>query len=278
MADTEDLTWVLLVPVDADELKRRSDEYWRKEYRGREDLVKQWEVRQGTGEYAMLVDRNPGSEGKDDIPLARTFSRRVDKPVYLLYMNADFLDYGGAVQVFKKGRQSMDPAEDPYSLAERLGCPLPTSSSSPASQAEEPMQDVELEDPRSACYCEGLTRAATTRALRKVQYLPDPAMHVEAVENGTVIWSDNRGKPFYAWDASELEPEHTFYALLAWPETGAFQCYVLEEGSEKGLFALPEPSEYERETFRMLNEVKGETEPTKIAAALHVPSRLLGLQ
>ena len=112
-------TWVLLVPATLEWLRPRARRLWDARYEPVKDEVPDWELRAGTGSYAALIDREPGSEGTDD-PVARELSAQLEQPVFLLRLRED----AEVVRVFEHGQRVRDEAISPAEAAERVGITL----------------------------------------------------------------------------------------------------------------------------------------------------------
>jgi hypothetical protein len=96
---------------------------------------------------------------------------------------------------------------------------------------------------------------------------------VEAGPRGALGWSEAGSASLFFWDLAEALPGRVFL-LVTGPEPGRFFCRVAEGEAEVGTYETPWPEHAES---TRLEDVDGETEPARIAAALGVPPELLHL-
>lgn len=251
------MVWALLMPIDAEHLADYARVVWEREYGGLEQIVPPWEVIQGKAAYSALIDRDPGSEGTDE-RLAEEFTRERPGTLYLLRFREDL----EVVWAYEQGRFVQAVPENPYALAERLQCPLRTT----------PVEDS-VQVTRSVCVVEGATASAVAHALGFATP-PQGPLHVDQTKNGVLVYSERGGAAIFLHELSEALPDATVYRVVTGPEPDRFGVLVVKGETDIGIFELPELEEL---TAPRLDSIKGETEPAKIAAALGIPLKLLGL-
>lgn len=266
----EDLTWALLAPVGVARLAALADEYRREEGGGGDDEDElddegeAWEFVGGTGNHSAILDREPGSEYTDEVPLAERLSRRVKGPVYVLYLHKHF-DGADAVAVYERGRQTGTRGA-PYALARSLGLALPGDPEAVGTPSSV----------RGLMVAEGVSAADAARALG---FDPPPTgpLHIVDGAVGALLYDDQRGSaPAFMWELSTAFPEQDMYTIITYPDEGRFRVWVMRGGAEAGTYDFPEP--HGAEDGPLLDSVKGETTPRKIADALGVPTGLINLE
>src|SRR5262245_45477794 len=126
MSDQQ-LTWVLLVPAQADRLQRRVSALWEERFGRKGKRPARWEVLDCPGKYSAVLDRNPGSERSYDIPLIKKLAPEISGPMYLMYMDEAYGD-ADVIEEYEGGRKRRSLPDEPYEFARRLGCSLPGKS------------------------------------------------------------------------------------------------------------------------------------------------------
>src|SRR6266516_3159630 len=236
------IIWAVLAPVSPIQLASHASEIWRSLNGDLDGSDFPWEVITGTGVYSALVDREPGSEGQDEV-VAQRLSRELDEPVYLLRMREDL----EIVWALEDGHITQELPYMPHEFAAKLGCALPGESApSPPKQS------------RSVCVVEGANTHEVAQALGLNIPLSGP-MHIEPAHRGTLVYSGSGNVTTFMYDLSEVFPG-PIYSLVTGPDPGRFACFVVQNGENIGEFEKPELKEY---IAPRLNSILGETEPAK---------------
>ena len=270
----EDVTWALLAPVSRERLVALAEAYRREEGGADEDEDDEeygdedddgWEVSGGTGDYSAILEREPGSEYTDEVPLAERISRGVKRPVYVLYLHKHFAGTD-AVAVYERGRQT-GTGRAPYALARSLGVTLPGDPEAGGGGETTPVRGVMV--------AEGISAADAARALG-LKTQPAGPLHIVDGAAGALLYDDKRGSaPAFMWELSTAFPGHDVYTLITYPDEGRFRAWVMRDGKDAGTFDFPKP--VVPADGPVLDSVKGETTPRGIAAALGLPAGLLNL-
>lgn len=244
--------WMVLAPFPAAELARFAAEEWARRFPYAVDPPP-WDAVAGSGEYAALVSRQPGAEGKDR-PFAVRASRRAgDRAVYSLWLDAERAE----IFEWRGGGETRTLPGDPSDFAERLGVPV---------EREAPARQYRLAVVEGASA--GEVRAALGEAAGEAWLRVDPG------PAGVLVTSTDGAIGTQAWDVAEALPRATVYLVQRWPDRDAFEVRILRGTEEVGVFALrgdagdAEPS---------VDEVRGARTPAAIAAALGIPPARLGL-
>lgn len=127
---------------------------------------------------------------------------------------------------------------------------------------------------RSVCVAAGASPEEVARALGLDAPPAGGPLHVEPGPRGALAWSEAGSASIFLWDLAEALPG-LIYLLVAGPDPGRFFCRVAQGETEVGTFEAPWP---ENARTTRLDDVEGETEPARIAAALGVPPELLRLK
>ena len=247
------IIWAVLAPAPPDDLARRAALAWWEKYGDEEEAVPPWEVVPGEGDYSAVVGR-AGSEG-DDEELAEEFSREYAATVYLLRLR----DEGEAIWAYEGGELARVVSDDPYWFAASLRCPLPGAPAGPPASTAV-----------SLCVVEGATADEVVRALGEYA----DRCQVRATPAGVLVHSETISAGFLVFDLATALPHAAVYGLTSDPSSGRFGVLVLKGGRVVGNFETP----HIKTSYPELSDVKSETSPSKIAAALGVPPELLRLK
>lgn len=243
------LAWAVLAPAPPDYLGERLA---RVEGFG-EARDKGPEVVRGEGAYSAVVGRD---EEGDDESLAETLSGELGGTVYLLRLR----DEREAIWAYESGELAREIRDDPFRLAASLGCRLPGSPEGPP-----------VSEAVTLCVVEGATPAQVARALG--EYADRCEVRATAARR-VLVTSEKISVGILAYDLAAALPRAKVYRLINDPAAGRFGVLVLEGEQVAGNFESPAVKTGHRE----LSELKGETTPSGIAAALGVPPELLKLK
>jgi hypothetical protein len=264
----DQITWALLAPVPQSRLASLADEYWRDKVGESEEFAEGREVIHGKGDYSAIIDRNPGSEYTNEVPLAKRISREVKQPVYVLYLNDDYADTD-AVAVYENGRQTKT-RRAPYAVARELGVNLPGDAMAESGMGA---SRAALRPVQGLVVAEGVTAEDVARALG-MSAPPRGPVHIKDVAAGSIMYNEEVGSaPPVMRRLSKAFPDKHIYTLIADPSSGRFVAREMLGGSEVGTFESPAPPD--SSSSPLLESVKGETNPRDIAARLGVPPGLL---
>ncbi len=248
----EPICWMVLAPLSADGFTGMAAAEW-KRLRPHAIHPPPWDAVAGNGEYAALVCRLPGAEGKDR-PFAARASRVVkDRPVYSLWLDPARAE----IVEWRNGREMHSLPGDPLDLAERLGIPV---------ERKEPTQDCRV------AVVEGASAAEVRAALGDVA--DEEWLRIEPGSAGVLIAADDGPIGTQGWDVAEALPNATVYLVQRWPGRNAFEVRVLRGDDVLGVLAIP-PDESDGQP--LMQDVKGARTPAAIAAALGIPLALLQL-
>lgn len=248
-----EVVWAVLAPLPHAQLSERAARAWQKRYGEMEGAEPSWEVLPGRAGYSAVIDRTRGSEG-DDESLAQELSRESDGTFYLLRLR----DEGEAVWAYERGELTRDMAREPYSFAESMGCALPEPYAGPPES-----KAVTL------CVVEGATAEEVARALGANA----ARCRINTTQAGVLVYSQEISVSFFAFDIAEAQPAATVYSITSNPSPARFGVQVFKGEQVVGNYEYP----YIKTSYPVLTDIKGETSPERIAAALGVPSALLGL-
>jgi hypothetical protein len=243
--------WAVLAPGEPAWLERRAREIILLE----EDEASPFEVIRGSGRYHAIVGLEP--EVGPEWPIAEDLSLECDEPVYSIERAND----PWLVMMFRNGEGEIQE-EDPESLAESLGCPLPGSEESSTPGGRKPL--------RSAALIEGVQAQEAHRVLEEDagEPLAPGRYRLEDTPRGLLVASDTGDIGYADITLSERFPHATIYGVAASPSLDTFFVTVMRGGEGIEEFAKP------REEFPLLpvvSEIKGERSPERILAALGIP-------
>jgi hypothetical protein len=251
-------TWAVIVPASAPWLRRRSKEL-RMRLLGMDaddlaDLEQEypWRVVNGTGTHAAVWDFTP--EGDWDGELAAALSAEVKGTVFVANLHESAR---GAV-AFDGGSCVGPMSESPEELAERLGCAFPEAAGPTA-------------DTRRVCVVEGASPADVDAAL-VLSARERRLVRIESHPLGTIVYrtdGDDVAGVAYAICGNDLS-RATAYGIEVGDGAASLVVRVFEDGEMVGFFASDASMGLPPRKVPRVYEIKGESDPRKILAALHV--------
>jgi hypothetical protein len=248
--------WAVLAPGGPSWMKKRAFAALGLEEGEEDEEGSPFEISLGSGHYHALVGTNAVDIGAE-MQIAEALSLECDEPVYSIERATDI----GAVTAWRKG--ALEVLEvGPEALAKSLGCPLPGSEESSDRAARKPLRHVAL--------VEGVRAHEAPRVLEEAG---DPFSlehyRFEDTPRGLRISSGTGDIGFADITLSERLPHATAYGVIASPSLDMFFVNVLRGGECIGQFAQP-PRE---DSFMpAVSEIKGESSPERILAALGIPA------
>jgi hypothetical protein len=246
------ICWMVLAPIPAGELARFAVAEWARRFPHAVDPPP-WSAVAGNGEYAALVCRQAGAEGKDR-PFAEHASRIAgDRAVYSLWLDPERAE----IFEWRNGGETRTLPHDPSDFAGRLGV---------AVEREAPAQDYRVAVVEGASVGEVRAALGSDADEEWLRIDPGPA--------GVLITSTDGAIGTQAWDVAEALPDATVYLVQRWPDREEFEVRVLRGTEDVGVFAIPRAA---GDTQPAVDEIRGARTPAAIAAALGIPLALLGL-
>ena len=264
----EKVVWALLAPLPAKQLRSRTNKFWQ-EYLGDDaEFGERPDVRAGSGDYSMVLDRNPGSEQTHEIPLAEALSHDLPRPVYVLYVSKYFTG-SDTVEVYENGQRTGTLSTGPYAFARSLGCTLPDDSVAVAESS--------VPQTRGVILVQGVKANDVARALG-FDAPPQGPLWIEDGPTGALVYNKVFGHaPPVTSDLSRAFPEKDVYKLMTGPTKERFLARLTRGGNDVGQLDIPAPVKF-GEPLPKLDSIKGETTARGIATALGVPLALLNLE
>lgn len=248
--------WAVLTPGEPASLERRVRAALMLEQDEEHGEEPSFEVIPGSGRYHAIVGTDPSDVGAE-FQISKDLSLEVDEPVYSIDRGND----PWAVTSWRNGTLEVMEV-DPESLAESLGCPLPSREESSDSPAKKPLRKVAL--------VEGIRAQEAPRVLREADDPFPPAYYrFEDTPHGLRISSETGDVGFADITLSERLPQVLAYGVIASPNLDMFFVSVLRGGECIGLFALPPRDD---SFVPAVSEIKGERSPERILAALGIPA------
>jgi hypothetical protein len=216
-----------------------------------------FEVIPGLGRYHAIVGTDPLDVGAE-LRIAKELSLELDEPVYSLERAKE----PWAVTSWRNGALEVEEV-DPEALAKSLGCPLPGGTKTSGRAARKPLRTVAL--------IEGVRAEEAQRALEENHQEPlrPGRFHLADTPRGTLLAGGTGGMNFADITVSERLPHVTVYGVTASPGLDMFSVTVMRAGEGIGRFTRPlRPDPCVPE----VSEIKGESSPERILAALGIPA------
>lgn len=215
-----------------------------------------FKIAPGGSHYHLLFSRDETSVG-DEMLIAKQLSRECTEPVYAILEGPE----SALVDLYRNGASETLEVE-PQELAESLGCPFP--------EEEEP-PDQEARPLRTAALVEGVYSQEALRVLEEEvgHPLPPGRFRLQDTPRGLLMTGGTGGLGFADTTLSVRFPHATVYGVTASPSLDVFIVIVIQGGDGIGQFAQP-PREIP--FFPSINEIKGESTPERILAALGIPA------
>jgi hypothetical protein len=211
----------------------------------------------GAGRYHAIVGTDPSDIGAE-MQLAEALSLECDEPVYSIERAND----PWTVMSWRNGTLDIEEV-DPEALAESLGCPLPGSEKSSDRTERKPLRKVAVVEGVRAKEARLMLEEDASESLHLGRY------RLEDTPRGLRISSETGNVGYADITLSERLPHTTAYAVIASPRLDMFFVHVLRGGECIGRFTLP-PDE---DSFvSALTDIKGESSPERILAALGIPA------
>lgn len=216
-----------------------------------------FEIIQGSGPYHAIVGFNLIDIGVET-QLAEEISLECDEPVYSIEQASD----AWTILSFRKGVEEIEEVS-PEALAKSLGCPLPGGDTTSEGPARTPLRTVAL--------IEGVSTEEARRALEEDYGEPLPAghYHFKDTPQGFVLSGGTGGMNFAHITLSERFPHATVYGVTASPALDEFSTTVIKGGEGIEEFSHP-PQAFP--SFPVASNIKGESSPERILAALGIPA------
>jgi hypothetical protein len=248
--------WAVLTPGEPNRLESRARAIVMTEADEEDGKEQTFEVIPGTGRYHAIVGMDPSDVGAE-MQLAEALSLQCDESVYSIERANDpwtVMSWrSGALEVLE---------EEPEALARSLGCSLPESERSSELLAT-PLRKVALVEGVRAQEARRVLEEAASEAMASGRY------HLEETPLGLLLAGKSGGLGFAYIAVSERLPHATVYGVTASPGLDTFFVNVLRGGECIGQFAQPP---YEFPPLPVVSEIKGESSPARILAALGIPA------
>ena len=248
--------WAVLAPGEPARLESRALAIAMPDWDEEDGEELPFELISGSGRYHAIVGTDPIDIGAE-MQIAEALSLECDEPVYSIERAND----PWTVMSWRKGALDVEEV-DPEALAESLGCPLPGSEESSDSPPRKPLRKVAL--------VEGVREHEANRVLEEDdgEPLAPGCYRLEDTPKGLLIASGTRDIGYADLTVSEHFPRARVYGVIASPSLDTFYVSVLRGGECIGQFAQP-PDEFP--PFPVVSEIKGESSPERILAALGIP-------
>jgi hypothetical protein len=216
-----------------------------------------FEIIRGNGRYHAIASTDPDDLGAE-MRIAQELSLELDEPVY----SVERAKEPWAVTSWRNGASEVVEA-DPEALAKSLGCPLPGSTKASSRAARKPLRTVAL--------IEGVRAEEARRALEEDygEPLREGRLHLTDTPRGTLLADRTGGMSFADIALSERLPQVTVYGVTASPRLDVFSVTVLRAGDGMERFTRPLRPD---PCVPDVSEIKGETTPERILAALGIPA------
>jgi hypothetical protein len=249
--------WAVLAPGEPARLESRALAIAMPDWDEEDGEELPFEFIPGSGRYHAIVGTDPIDIGAE-MQIAEALSLECDEPVYSIERANDpwtVMSWrNGALEVLE---------EDPESLAESLGCPLPGREESSERAARKPLRTVAL--------IEGVQAEEAHRVLEDDagEPLPSGRYRLKDTPRGLLLSSGTGGIGYADLTVSEKCPHARVYGVVASPSLDTFFVNVLQGGECIGQFAHP-PDDFPH--FPVFYDIKGERAPERILAALGIPA------
>ena len=249
--------WAVLAPVAPALLDTRARAALMFEEDEEDGKEPSFELIRGNGRYHAIASTDPDDLGAE-MQIAEALSLECDEPVYSIERAKE----PWAVTSWRNGASEVLEDEDPDELAESLGCPLPGHEESSDSPARKPLRTVSL--------IEGVRAEEARRVLEENYDAPfSPGRyHLQSTPRGLLLVC-GKGMNFADIILSERLPHATVYAVTASPGLDIFSVTRIQGGEGIEEFAHP-PDEFP--DLPVVSEIKSETKPERILAALGIPA------
>jgi len=249
--------WAVLAPVAPALLESRARAALIFEEDEEDGKEPSFEIIRGNGRYHAIASTDSDDLGAE-MRIAEALSLECDEPVYSIERAKD----PWAVTSWRNGGFEVLEDEDPDQLAKSLGCPLPGRKKSSDSPARKPLRTVAL--------IEGVRAEEAHRVLEENDDAPfSPGRyHLQTTPRGLLLVCE-KGMNFADIILSERLPHATVYAVTASPDLNIFSVTRIQGGEGIEEFAHP-PDKFPN--LPVAGEIKGETKPERILAALGIPA------
>ncbi|KFA88398.1 hypothetical protein [Archangium violaceum] len=249
--------WAVLAPGEPAQLESRALAIAMPDWEEEDGDEPPFEVIPGSGRYHAIVGVDPIDIGAE-MQIAKALSLECDEPVYSIERAND----PWTVMSWRSGAPDVLEVS-PDGLAKSLGSPLPGGGKPLNHAAATPLRHVAL--------VEGVRAYEAHRALEDDygRPLPPGRYHLEDTPRGLRVSSGTGDIGFADVNLSERLPNATVYGVMASPGLDVFVVNRLEGGECIGQFAQP-PRE---DSFMpVVSDIKGESSPERILAALGIPA------
>jgi len=249
--------WAVLAPVAPALLESRARAALMFEEDEEDGKEPSFEIIRGNGRYHAIASTDPDDLGAE-MRIAQELSLELDEPVY----SVERAKEPWAVTSWRNGASEVVEA-DPEALAKSLGCPLPGSTKASSRAARKPLRTVAL--------IEGVRAEEARRALEEDygEPLREGRLHLTDTPRGTLLADRTGGMSFADIALSERLPQVTVYGVTASPRLDVFSVTVLRAGDGMERFTRPLRPD---PCVPDVSEIKGETTPERILAALGIPA------
>jgi hypothetical protein len=257
--------WVVLIPGDADDVRRRVRLYYEQQ-----GLEPTYTFRRGTDRYHGVFGLEIITVGQE-LQLGEELSADSDEPIYATDLTGDPTE-GYSPMAFRRGKLDVEEG-DPDELAQELGCPIPD------------LGEWWLPVAFSATRIEGLSVDELEEELEEQWGWP-PGFGVRECAGGVLVYG-RPGPPDperailatstlpERWRAtvaasklSERLPDLRLYHVVASAGMSDFVVTIEQGGEEIGHYHLPPRTD---PSLKPVADVLGETDPSRILAALDIP-------
>jgi hypothetical protein len=217
-----------------------------------------FKIAPGGSHYHLLFSLDPTSVGVEEL-IAEQLSRECTEPVYSILEGPE----SAFVLSYRNGVEETLEVE-PQELAQSLGCPFPEDEEPPVQAAERPL--------RKAALVEGVHSQEALRVLEEEAGHPltPGRFRIEDTPRGLLMTGGTGGLGFAHITLSERFPLATVYGVTASPSLDIFIARVWR--GEETLAEFAHPPEYRNRFERPVAEIKGESTPERILAALGIPA------
>ena len=248
--------WAVLAPGEPERLKHRTLYILIPDWEEESGEPVPFRLVPGSARYHAIVGTDSSFLGAE-MQLAEALSLEYDEPVYSIERAND----PWPVMSWRKGAPNI-LEEEPEALAKSLGCPLLDGKGGLEAPERKPLRKVVL--------VEGVRALEAARVLEEETGSPITPGRYRLVDTPQgLLMASGTGDIGYAdMTVSEQIPHATIYAVIASPSLDTFFVTVRRGGEGVEEFAQP-PNEISH--LPAVVEIKGESSPDRILAALGIP-------
>ena len=248
--------WAILAPGELAWVESRAHDTLILE--DEEELPLPFEIVPGRGRYHAILGLDDERVGVE-MDVAQQLSLECDGPVYSFECAKEPWN----IMSFRNGIGKVEEERTLESLAMSLDCPLPDDEESSNRPQRKPLRSVAL--------LEGVQAQEARRLLEEIYgepLIPEAYRFVDT-PRGLLLAGGIHDLGFAHINLSERLPHATVYGVTASPSLDFFAVQVMRGAAGIGEFVQPPHTFPSPET---ISEIKGESSPERILAALGIPA------